>query len=190
MFHLDPQQAVLQHVAQPGATPAPSALSDLASIVADQPFERAYSASVTTGIAQVTEAVILIVAGLVVFGVNGGDTLLSALTTLGLVAVAEVLISRLKLHGVPAYRGREQFFRAAFAWTAAFIVLGAIVLLFDRAGALSRSFIAAFWLTGLAVLIVWRGVLHFLVKRWTRAGKFRRRTVIVGGGTDAEALIA
>jgi Undecaprenyl-phosphate glucose phosphotransferase len=131
------------------------------------------------------------VTGLAVFGLNGGDTLLSALTTLGLVAVAEVFVTRWKMHGVAAYRLRfEQFARVAAAWTAAFVVLGALVLLFDRTGALSRSWIAAFWAVGLIALLAWRTALHLLVTRWTRAGKFRRRTVIVGGGKDAESLIA
>ena len=191
MFHLDPKQAVLEHVAQPATKPAPNTLNDMAAMVADQPYERAYSATVTTGVAQAVEIALLTVTGLAVFGLNGGDTLLSALTTLGLVAVAEIFVARLKMHGIAAYRLRlEQFARVAASWTAAFVVLGALVLLFDRTGALSRSFIAAFWATGLVALLVWRAALHLLVTRWTRAGRFRRRTVLVGGGKDAESLIA
>jgi len=191
MFHLDPKQAVLDHVAQPAARSEPNKLSDLAAMIADRPYERNYSATVATGIAQATEIALLTVTGLAVFGLNGGDTLLSALTTLGLVAVAEVFISRLKMHGVAAYRLRlRQFGRVAAGWTAAFVVLGAIVLLFDRTGALSRSWIAAFWAVGLIALLGWRAALHLVVARWTRAGKFRRRTVLVGGGKDAEQLIA
>ena len=191
MFHLDPKQAVLDHVAHPKKRAAPDTLNDLAAMVADQPYERAYSASVTAGIAQAVEIALLTVTGLAVFGLNGGDPLLSALTTLGLVAVAEVFVTQWKMHGVAAYRLRfEQFARVAAAWTAAFVVLGALVLLFDRTGALSRSWIAAFWAVGLVALLAWRAALHLLVSRWTKAGKFRRRTVIVGGGKDAESLIA
>ncbi len=191
MFHLDPKQAVLDHVAKPARPAKPNALNDFAAMVADAPYERAYSAAVTTGIAQSAEIALLTVTGLVVFGLNGGDTLLSALTTLGLVAVAEFFIARLGMHGIAAYRQRlPQFVRTAAGWTAAFAVLGALVLLFDRSGALSRAWIAAFWAVGLVVLLGWRAALHLLVARWTRAGKFRRRTVIVGGGKDAEALIA
>ena len=190
MFHLDPKQAVLEHVVHP-ARPGPNALNDLAAMVADQPFDRTYSAAVTTGVAQAAEVALLIVTGLAVFGLNGGDTLLSALTTLGLVAVAEFFIGRLGMHGIAAYRRRiEQFWRVALGWTAAFAVLGALVLLFDRTGALSRSFIVGFWAAGLLALLTWRAGLHLLVARWTAEGKFRRRTVIVGGGKDAEALIS
>ena len=48
---------------------------------------------------------------------------------------------------------------------------------FDRTGALSRSWIAAFWSVGLVALLAWRAGLHLLATRWTREGKFRRRTV-------------
>jgi Undecaprenyl-phosphate glucose phosphotransferase len=191
MFHLDPKQAVLEHVAQPAVRPAPSALNDLAAMIADQPCDGAYSATVITGIAQATEIGLLAITGFVVFGISGGDTLLSALTTLGLVAVSEFLITRLTMHGVTAYRLRgQQFWKTALAWTAAFAVLSALVLLIDRTGALSRSFLAIFWAVGLIALLAWRAGLHALVTRWTAQGKFKRRTVIVGGGKDAEALIA
>jgi len=191
MFHLDPKQAVLDHVARPAQPAAHNTLNDLAAMVADQPHDRTYSASVTTGIAQAAESVLLTATGLAVFGLSGGDTLLSALTTLALVAVAEFFTSRLGMHGVPAYRLRvPQFGKVAVAWTGAFLVLGALVLLFDRSEALSRTWIGAFWAVGLLVLIGWRAALHVLITRWSKAGKFRRRTVIVGGGTDAAALIA
>src|SRR5690606_13715872 len=61
MFHLDPKQAVLEHVAQPTA---PAALNDLAAMVADQPHERTYSATVTTGVAQAAEIALLTGTGL------------------------------------------------------------------------------------------------------------------------------
>ena len=187
MFHLDPKQAVLDHVAQPVKRTAPGTINDLAAMVADQPYEHTYSASVTTGVAQAIEIALLTLTGFVVFGINGGGVL----TTLALVAVAEGIITRLGMHGIAAYRLRlEQFARVAAAWTASFAVLGVLVLLFDQSGALSRPWIAAFWAIGLGMLLSWRAALHLLVSRWTRAGNFRRRTVIVGGGRDAESLIA
>jgi Undecaprenyl-phosphate glucose phosphotransferase len=190
MFHLDPTQAVLQHVVKPPASP-PGVLSDLAAAIADQPGDRVYSDTVFTGVARAVEIVLLVVTGLVVFSVNGGDTLLSALTALGVVAVAEAIMSGLKLHGLSAYRiGADQMWKLAFAWTAAFAVLSLIVLLFARSEALSRTFVAAFWAAGLVAGLVWRAALHLLVVQLSKAGKFRRRSVIVGGGKDAEPLIA
>ncbi|MBL8594833.1 MAG: undecaprenyl-phosphate glucose phosphotransferase [Devosia sp.] len=62
-------------------------------------------------------------------------------------------------------------------------------MLYDSGHALSHPRILAFWGAGLGVLAVYRMVLHQVVMRWTRQGKLKRRTVIVGGGKDAEALI-
>ncbi|MBL8594494.1 MAG: undecaprenyl-phosphate glucose phosphotransferase, partial [Devosia sp.] len=132
MFHLDPQQAVLEHVAQPPkAKAAPLRLSDLAAALADQPIAPTYSAAVVAGVAQVIEVALLVATGVVLFGLNGGDTLLSVVTTLGVVAVAEVFIGLLRLHGVAAYRlGISQLWKAALGWTAAFALLGGLVLLY------------------------------------------------------------
>ena len=191
MFHLDPQQAVLEHVAQPPkAKLAPPRLSDLAAALADQPIAPTYSSAVVAGVAQVTETVLLIVTGVALFGSSGGDTLLSVVTTLGVVAVAQAFIGMLRLQGIAAYRlGLSQLWKAALGWTAAFALLGGLVLLYDSGHALSRPWIFSFWAAGLGVLTVYRMVLHQVVMHWTRQGKLKRRTVIVGGGKDAEALI-
>lgn len=191
MFHLDPQQAVLEHVAQPPKAKAtPPRLSDLAAALADQPIAPTYSAAVVAGVAQVTEIALLVATGVALFGLNGGDTLLSVVTTLGVVAVAQVFISLMRLHGIAAYRlGVSQLWKAALGWTAAFALLGGLVLLYDSGHALSRPWIFTFWAAGLGVFAVYRMVLHQVVMHWTRQGKLKRRTVIVGGGKDAEALI-
>ena len=190
MFHLDPKQAVLDHVAHATPTNQPGALGDLAAAVADQPYDVRYSDTVVVGIAQAVEVALLVVVGVYVFGVHGGDTLLTVMTTLGIVAVAEVLISRLGLHTVPAYRLNGHIWKSAVAWSAAFAVLAGMVMMFDRGEALSRLFIAVFWASGLLVLVAWRFALHILVVHASIAGRFRRRTVIVGGGKEGEELIA
>lgn len=191
MFHLDPQQAVLEHIShQPKANAAPVQLSDLAIAVVGRPVAPVYSAAVVKGIAQVAEVGLLVATGVALFGLNDGDTLLSVITTLGLAGVAELFINMLHLHGIAAYRrGPLQLWRSAFAWTAAFALLSGLVLLYDSGGALSRNWIFTFWISGLITLCLYRAVLHQVVMHWTRRGKFKRRTVIVGGGKDAEALI-
>lgn len=191
MFHLDPQQAVLEHVAKPPKAKAgPVQLSELAAAIASQPIAPTYPAAVVDGVAQVAEIGLLVATGVALFGLNGGDTLLSVITTLGVVGVAQLFINLLYMHGIPAYRlGLPQIWKSALAWTAAFAALGGLVLLYDSGNALSRPWIFTFWAAGLGVLAVYRAVLHQVVMRWTRQGKLKRRTVIVGGGKDAEALI-
>jgi Undecaprenyl-phosphate glucose phosphotransferase len=190
MFHLDPKQAVLDHVAHPAPARPSEGLSDLAAAIADQPVDITYSDSVAVGIAQAVEIVLLLVVGLYVFGVNGGDTLLTVMATGGIVVVAEVVTTRLGLHTAPAYRRTEQIWKSAFAWTVAFAVLAAMVVMFDHGEALSRKFVGVFWASGLLVLVSWRLALHLMIVHASIAGRFRRRTVIVGGGSNAEELIA
>lgn len=190
MFHLDPKQAVLEHVAHPPKARASNELSDLAAMIADQPIEPTYPAAVVTGVAQVTEIGLLALTGFALFSLNGGDTLLSVITTLAVVAVAHLFINLARMHRIAAYRlGLTQIWKTALGWTAAFAVLGALVLLYDSGHALSRNWIFTWWAVGLAVLVAYRLALHQLVMRWTHQGRLRRRTVIVGGGKDAEALI-
>ena len=76
MFHLDHQQAVLEHVAQPPkAKAAPPRLSDLAAALADQPIAPTYSAAVVAGVAQVAEIALLIATGVALFGLNGSGAI-------------------------------------------------------------------------------------------------------------------
>ncbi len=191
MFNLDPKQAVLDHVAH---KPAPKgfepALNDLAAAIADQPYQPSYPPSVLTGIAQASEIALLSVVGFALFSLNGGDTLLSVITTLAVVAVAELCINLTRMHGIAAYRlGLPQVMKVTAAWCAAFAALGALVLLYDSGLALSRSWVLSFFVVGAIALVGFRLALNRIVMRWTRQGKLRRRTVIVGGGKDAEALI-
>ncbi len=191
MFNLDPKQAVLEHVShKPKPKGFETALNDLAAAVADQPYQPSYPSTVVTGVAQAAEIGLLSLVGFALFGINGGDTLLSVITTFAVVAVAEVFIHVARMHGVAAYRlGVTQLLRAGFAWSAAFAVLGTLILLYDSGNALSRNWVLGFWAVGLCVLLAFRLALNQLVMHWTRQGRLRRRTVIVGGGKDAEALI-
>ncbi|MDC9824312.1 undecaprenyl-phosphate glucose phosphotransferase [Devosia sp. ZB163] len=192
MFHLDPKQAVLDHVAQkPRSKLAASGLNELAAMVADKPVEPGYSATVVAGAAQAIECLLLALTGVVLLTVLGsGNGLLGVVVTLSVVAVAEFIIRSVLLRRVADYRlGLEQYLKVAAGWTGAFVVVGAAVLLLDSGNSVSRNWIIAFWLTGLVVLIAYRAVLRALITRWTAEGRLRRRTVIVGGGKDAEVLI-
>ncbi|HLV83150.1 MAG TPA: undecaprenyl-phosphate glucose phosphotransferase, partial [Devosia sp.] len=53
----------------------------------------------------------------------------------------------------------------------------------------SRVWLASWFFGGAVLLVVYRMALRALVMVWTRQGRLRRRTAIVGGGSDAEILI-
>ena len=190
MIRLDPKQAVLDHV-QTGATRrSTTELSPLAARIAAQPVDRTYSPAVVASVAQGIEAALLALVGFALYGLNDGDTLLSVSTTLGVVAAANVFMMYARIHRVAAYRRlAEQTWKALASWTAAFALLWLMVMLFDKEQVLSRQWIGMWWGLGAASLAAFRFALHLLVRRWTGQGRLRRRTVIVGGGKDAEALI-
>src|SRR5690606_30153396 len=53
----------------------------------------------------------------------------------------------------------------------------------------SRVWLISWYLSGAVLLVGFRIALRGLVRHWTAQGRLRRRTVIVGGGKDAEVLI-
>ena len=190
MFRLDPKQAVLDHVATQSLRNASGELSPLAAKIAARPVEPTYPPAVVTGVAQAVEALLLITLGFTLYGISGGDPLLHALTTLGVVAGAHVLINLAGMHRIGAYRTLlVQIWKTTAAWTGACGLLAILVLLFDGAQVLSRAWMIAWWATGTLALAIYRFGLGALVRRWTAHGKLKRRTVIVGGGKDAEILI-
>jgi Undecaprenyl-phosphate glucose phosphotransferase len=191
MFRLDPKQAVIDHVSNRKAPKALGSLSALAAEVAARPVERGYSAAVIAGLAQATEALLLAAAGFALFTAMGGDSLVHVLTTLGVTAVAEVISTYMRIHRIAAYRtGVWQLWRSALAWSVAITLLYGATMLLDASGVLNRAWIIAWWGVGIAAIVLLRLILGYLVRHWTVQGKLRRRTVIVGGGKDAEPLIA
>ncbi len=191
MFRLDPKQAVIDHVANRKTQGAATELGPLAAEVAGRPVEPGYSAAVIAGLAQAIEAAILAATGLAIFIAMGGDPMVHVLTTLGAVALTEVLATYMRIHRIAAYRtGIQQLWRSVLAWSVAITLLYGAALLLDGSGVLNRAWIIVWWGAGAAAIVLFRLVLGHLVRRWTAEGKLRRRTVIVGGGKDAEALIA
>jgi Undecaprenyl-phosphate glucose phosphotransferase len=190
MFRLDPKQAVLDHVNTGAKRAEPSELSPLAIEIAARPVEPTYSPAVVVGVAQGFEAVLLLLAGFWLMALGGGDPLLHAVAIIGVVALAHVGLTLAGMHRIAAFRTvTVQIWKSVAAWTGAFAVLALLVLVFDGGEALSRSWMVAFWATGTVVLAAYRLALGTLVRRWTAQGKLKRRTVIVGGGKDAEILI-
>lgn len=190
MYRLDPKQAVLDHVSGKTVDLAPSELGDLAREVASRPVTRSYSGAVVTGVAQGLESLILLMLGFAVSRAFAGDPLLNVLIVVGVVVGAETLITLARTHRIAAYRTLvSQTALTAGAWTLALAILAVINIVFDRGETLPRAFIISFWAAGLAALALFRFALGMLIRRWTREGKLRRRTVIVGGGHDAEVLI-
>ena len=191
MFRLDPQQAVLDHVARKAGV-APAKLSDEARVIVAAPIEPSFSAPVIIGVAQLIEALLLATLGFAIFAsyVEPGQGAIYlptiALATLG----ANVLFNAARTHRIAAYRTAvQQTGRVLASWSLVFIVLMTVAFLFKSSELVSRVWLVGWYLFGSLLLVTFRLSLRGLVLQWTREGRLKRRTVVVGGGPDAEVLV-
>jgi len=191
MFRLDPQQAVLDHVARKAGV-APAKLSAEARVIVAAPIEPSFSAPVIIGVAQLIEALLLATLGFAIFAsyVEPGQGAIYlptiALATLG----ANVLFNAARTHRIAAYRTAvQQTGRVLASWSLVFIVLMTVAFLFKSSELVSRVWLVGWYLFGSLLLVTFRLSLRGLVLQWTREGRLKRRTVVVGGGPDAEVLV-
>lgn len=192
MFRLDPKQAVLDHIAARSAERhGPVVLSEAAKQVIARPAEPTYSGAVIVGVAQMLEAMLLGSVGILIHGAYVVDEQpLYALLALITVAVANILLNGAGTHRVAAYRTlSRQLLRVLAAWSLAFTILAVGLVLFKSADMVSRVWLVSWYALGAVVLVAYRLALRSLILHWTRNGKLKLRTVIVGGGADAEVLI-
>ena len=193
MFRVDPKQALLSHSTKPGATGAGDRkLSPSAEAVIAAPSGRSVSGAVVVGVAQVIEATLLAVLGYGIyeFYVALGQPAFYIPVILASCLLANVLFNAARTHRITAYRTIfNQTSRVLAGWTVVMVVL-AVGIFFLKAGDLfSRVWLASWFVSGAMLLVAYRLALRALVMRWTRQGRLRRRTAIVGGGSDAETLI-
>ncbi len=193
MFRLDPKQAVLDHVAgRAGSPSAPLSLSETAERIVKAPVERTLSGPVIVGVAQGIEALMLVALGFAIYRTYVPERIdwLYLPLTLGAVLVANVLFNAAQTHRIASYRTLiEQVGRVLAAWSAVFVMLLVGAFLFKATDMVSRVWLVGWYAAGAAALVIFRVSLRSLVWQWTNEGRLKRRTVIVGGGRDAEVLI-
>lgn len=193
MFRLDAKKTVADHITN-GVDRSGGAvtLSSEAQSIADRPVEPTYSFSVISGVAQFVEAGLLFTLGLAIYWayLGGADDRFYIPTMLGAVVFANVLFHLTRTHRIHAYRTSfEQIARVLAGWTMVFFALMTTAFLLKVSDQLSRVWLVTWYAGGAVVLIAFRLSLRALVKSWTDHGRLKRRTVIVGGGPDAEELI-
>jgi Undecaprenyl-phosphate glucose phosphotransferase len=79
--------------------------------------------------------------------------------------------------------------RLLLGWGFVLLLMLAAIFFLKLEGVFSRVFMAAWFVGGYALLLAERNLVGHLVKGWTRQGRLARRTAIVGGGRNAEALL-
>jgi len=108
----------------------------------------------------------------------------------GAAAANTLLLQSLDLYSVQALNVfSRSFTRIALAWT---VIIGILMAgaFFGKVGAeFSRVWLATWYASALLALFGERLVVSQLVRRWIKEGRLNRRAVVVGGGSEAEALI-
>ncbi len=193
MFRLDAKKTVHETALDDkvGAS-GDVALSSAAVEVIERPVEKTLSSAVITGVAQLVEALLLAGLGLAIYQlyVVGDNAPLYTATILGATVLANILFNMARSHSIAVYRTRvQQSGRVLAAWSLVFVAITVLAFLFKASDQVSRVWMVSWFASGAVVLVIYRMSLRVLVKRWTRDGRLKRRTVIVGGGADAEKLI-
>ena len=84
----------------------------------------------------------------------------------------------------------KQIPRLATIWVVMFAALFLGLFLFKAGGSISRAWLLSLASVGLICQILFRQFLSFLLNRQNKTGQFNRRAVLVGGGENADRVIA
>jgi len=161
---------------------------------AAEPAAPAVSRVVIAGIVRAIETALIVATGAAIYFVyivrNVGAQPGYLAVTIGVAAMAIVIFQSLHVFSAPAFRSPSRaLFRIAGGWTAAFLVVFAGMFFLKLDGALSRVWVATWFLVGFGALAVERVILAQFVALLVSAGRLQQRAVIVGGGTIGADLL-
>jgi len=193
MLHLDAKKTVREHISNGEAPPdGKVVLSKAALEIINRPAEKTLSSAVIVGVVQLVEALLLAGLGLAIywFYVSHGDQALYIAAIFGATLLANIFFNMARTHSVHIYRtGLRQSGRMLAAWSLVFVIITLFAFLFKISDQVSRVWMVSWYISGAIALVIYRMSLRFMVQSWTRDGRLKRKTVIVGGGKDAEKLI-
>jgi Undecaprenyl-phosphate glucose phosphotransferase len=161
---------------------------------AAEPAAPAVSRVVIAGIVRAIETALIVATGAAIYFAyivrNVGAQPGYLAVTIGVAAMAIVIFQSLHVFSAPAFRNPSRaLFRIAGGWTAAFLVVFAGMFFLKLDGALSRVWMATWFLVGFGALAVERVILAQFVALLVSAGRLQQRAVIVGGGAIGADLL-
>ena len=169
-------------------------LSQAALAVTNQKVRKAYSPIVIAGIVRVADFVLLSVIGLALY--IGYVVPLSGFrweyvaAILGMTATAVICFQASDIYDVQVFRGQlRQMTRMISSWAVVFLLFTGASFLAKLGGEVSRLWLSAFFVVGLAALVAGRLFLRAMVRGWAREGRLDRRTIVVGSDQNGEKLI-
>jgi Undecaprenyl-phosphate glucose phosphotransferase len=173
--------------------PGDTELNDFAKRVAARYRDEKFSPAIMRGMFRLLDCVMLFVIGNAVNFFYLHD--LGALSWHMPVVAAGGMLSVLFLqladcYQIPVLRNpRGALGRIAGAWMLAFAAMALAMFFLKSSESFSRFWFAAWFVAGLAYLMVERFALAWGLRRWLRNGVLERRAVIVCGGRPAQELI-
>src|SRR5215475_2925015 len=169
-------------------------LSPAALAVTNQKVRPAYSPIVIAGAIRMIDFLMLGVVGIAIYFFYvvplSGFRWEYVAAIIGMAVTAVVCFQAADIYQVQVFRGQlRQMTRMISSWAFVFLLFIGASFLAKLGGEISRVWLSAFFVIGLAVLIVERLVVRTLVRRWARQGRLDRRTVIVGSDKNGEELV-
>ncbi|UZE51948.1 undecaprenyl-phosphate glucose phosphotransferase [Rhodopseudomonas sp. P2A-2r] len=169
-------------------------LSPAALAVANQKVRTAYSPIVIAGVVRIADFVLLSVVGVVLYllyvaRIDGFRwDYVSAILVMSVAAV--ICFQAADIYHIQVFRGQlRQLTRMASAWAFVFLLFIGVSFFAKLGGAVSRLWMASFFIIGLTLLVAQRAALRALIRRWAQQGRLDRRTIIVGADNSGETLI-
>jgi Undecaprenyl-phosphate glucose phosphotransferase len=153
-----------------------------------------YSPVVLTGAVRILDFVLVASLGALVHHVYLAGVIpfdvTYATAVAGLAALTVLVFQACGAYAVSAFRAFFLFgIRLVAGWSLV-LLIALMVVFFAKIGEnFSRVWLATYYLLGLGTLVTERLALSLFVSSMTRAGRFDRRTAIVGGGEGADAII-
>ncbi len=169
-------------------------LSPAALAVTNQKVRRAYSQVVISGGVRLIEFVLLCTIGSALYGAHvlrHDDFRWGYVAAIIAVAASAVIAFQTAgLYDMEMFRKKlRPLRRLASSWALVFLLFIGVSFLAKLGGEVSRIWLTAFYVIGLAALEIERLVVRGVVRRWAREGRLARRTVIVGADNNGASLI-
>ena len=169
-------------------------LTPAALTVANEKVGRAYSPIVIAGVVRLIDFATLSAIGIALYfayvvplkGIHW--EFIAAI--FGVAITAVICFQAADIYQVQLFRGHlRQMTRMASSWAFVFLLFIGASFIVKLGSEISRVWLTAFFVAGLAVLVTGRLVLRSLVRGWARQGRLDRRTVIVGADQNGEELV-
>jgi len=169
-------------------------LSKAALAVTNLKVQQAYSPIVITGLVRIADFALLSFIGIALY--VGYVVPLAGFhweyvaAIFAMTATAVICFEAAEIYDVQVFRGKlRQMTRMITSWAIVFLLFIGVSFFAKLGSEVSRLWLAAFFISGLAILVSERLFLRALVRRWARQGRLDRRTVVVGSDRNGEKLI-